>query len=135
MNLTAFFAKLIGLWLLFAIVGMAVNRDATVTAINAFFSDSGLMYITGAFTVIIGLTVVLLHNRWTSGALPALVSFYGWAAIVKGGMFLFLPATSEMAFYRALHFEALFYVYVVIGLVLGLYLAYGGFRSDAMPQG
>ena len=135
MNLTAFFAKLIGLWLLFAIVGMAVNRDATVTAMNAFFSDSGLMYITGAFTVIIGLTVVLLHNRWTSGALAALVSLYGWAALVKGAMFLFLPSPSEMGFYRALHFEGLFYVYVVFGLILGLYLAYGGFRSDATPQG
>lgn len=135
MNLTAFFAKLIGLWLLFAIVGMAVNRDATVTAVNAFFSDSGLMYITGVFTVVIGLTVVLLHNRWTGGALTVLVSLYGWAAIVKGAMFLFLPAPLEMAFYRATHFEALFYLYVVIGLMVGLYLAYGGFRSDATPQG
>ena len=126
--LTGFFAKLIGFWIVLTVAGMAFNRDASLTMLNVFFTDSAVLFVTGIFTTLFGLTVVLLHNRWTSGAVAALVTFYGWAALVKGILLLLLPASAQLPWYQALHFEQFFYAFLGVAFVLGAYLVYGGYR-------
>jgi hypothetical protein len=61
--LTKFLAKLMGLWIVLTVLGMVVNRGATIAAIDALFADPALMLITGIFTLAIGLAVVIGHNR------------------------------------------------------------------------
>lgn len=47
---------------------------------------------------------------------------------IKGALFLFLPYPMEAEFFRRdLAYPQLFYVYMAITLILGLYLTYGGF--------
>jgi hypothetical protein len=48
----------------------------------------------------------------------------------EGLLFLCLPPATQAAFYRALHFETYFYAYLVVALVLGGYLIYGGFKQE-----
>jgi hypothetical protein len=110
---------------------MIANRQGSIAAMNALFADPALMFVTGVFTLIIGLAVVLAHNRWSGGALPVIVTFYGWAALIKGALFLCLPPSAQTALYASLHFERFFYGFFVVGLVLGAYLTYGGFKPDA----
>jgi hypothetical protein len=133
--MTGFFAKLIGFWIALTVVGMAFNRDASLSMLNAFFADPAILFVTGVFTTLFGLTVVLLHNRWTGGAVAALVTLYGWAALVKGALLLLLPASAQLPWYRALHFEQFFYTYLGVAFVLGAYLVYGGYRVREPAQG
>lgn len=132
MMLTKFFAKFLGLWALLVVSAMISNRDATISAINALFSDSALVFVTGVFTLAIGLAVVILHNRWSGGALAVIVTLYGWIASIKAMLFLILPSPLQAALYQSLHFQEYFYGYLVVSLVFSAHLAYGGFTSSAV---
>jgi vacuolar-type H+-ATPase subunit I/STV1 len=132
MMLTKFFAKFLGLWALLVASAMISNRDATASAINALFADPALVFVTGVFTLAIGLAIVILHNRWSGGALAVVVTLYGWIASIKGMLFLCLPSPLQAALYQSLHFQEYFYGYFVVSLVLGAYLTYGGFTSSAV---
>jgi hypothetical protein len=128
--LTKFLAKLMGLWIVLAVLSMVANRQATIATMNALFADPALVFVTGVFTLVIGLAVVLAHNRWHGGALPVIVTTYGWAALIKGLLLLCLPPSAQTRFYEALDFQQFFYVYLVISLALGSFLIYGGFKPS-----
>jgi hypothetical protein len=133
--LTKFLARLLGLWSVLTMLSMIATRGSTIAAMSALFKDAPLMWITGVSTLLGGLALVLAHNRWST-ALAAIVSFYGWAALLKGALFLCLPPSAQLGFYRLLQFDRFFYAYVLVSLVLGGYLVYGGFKPsprDAVP--
>ena len=76
--------------------------------------------------------MVLAHNVWSGCALPVVVTLVGWAALIKGLLFLFLPSGIESEFIlSALRNPLLFYIWMTPSLVIGIYLTYGGFASEA----
>jgi hypothetical protein len=108
---------------------MVANRQTTIDALNAFFSSPALMWVTGVFTMLVGLAILVVHNRWSGGPAAVIVTLYGWIATVKGLTFVWLPMRSQLGLYQTLQFPRFFYAYFVVGLVLGGYLIYAGFRS------
>lgn len=127
---TKLLARILGLWLLIAVLGLMATRQTSLDMLNGFFSDAPLMWITGVFTLLIGIVIVVLHNRWNRGALAAIASLYGWIALIKGASFVWLPPAAQAAFYRAMHLDQFYYAYLCVALVIGAYLTYGGFRAD-----
>lgn len=127
--LTRYLARLLGLWAFLVIGAMVADRPATIAATNALFTDPALMWVTGVFTTLIGLAIVLAHNRWSGGAVSVIVTVFGWAALIKGFLFVALPPQAQTAFYQSLHFERYFYGYFVVALALGGILIYGGFAD------
>ena len=127
---TKFLAKLMGLWIVLTALGMIFNRQTTIATMNSLFADAPLMWITGVFTLLLGLAVVLTHNRWSGGALSVIVTLYGWIALIKGLLFVWLPAPAQAAFYQGMHFERFYYAYLLVALIIGGYLIYGGFRNE-----
>ena len=125
---TKFYAKLLGLWLVLVALGLTANREALPT-INALFADPALVFITGVFTVVVGIAVVVSHNRWSGGAAAVIVTVYGWLALVKGLLWVAFPAPTLARFYEALHLQQYFFAYLFVALVIGGYLAYEGFRT------
>jgi hypothetical protein len=60
------------------------------------------------------------------------VTLVGWATLIKGLLFLFLPSGVETEFIlSALRNPLLVYVWMTPSLVIGIYLNYGGFASKA----
>ncbi|HTV93994.1 MAG TPA: hypothetical protein VMG98_14910 [Verrucomicrobiae bacterium] len=118
-----------GLWLVLIAVGMLVNRQSTLDAVTALFADQALMWVTGVFTLLFGLWIVLTHNRWSGGGVAVIVTLYGWIALIKGLLFEWLPLPMQAGFYQALHLEQFFSWYAVVALVLGAYLVYGGVKA------
>jgi len=129
-QITKAFARIFGLWTLLAVLGMIANRQAAIDVLSAFFANAGLMWVTGLFTLLAGIVIVVMHNRWSGGALTVFVTVYGWLVLVKGISFVWLPASSQLAFYNSLHFDRYFYGYFVVSLVIGAYLTYGGFKRN-----
>jgi hypothetical protein len=129
--LTRFLARLLGLWMVLTVVGLLAEKQAMISMLDAFFADAALMWITGVFTFLLGLAVVLAHNRWSGGAATIIVTVYGWIALIKGLMFVWLPAPLEIAFYRTLQLDRFYYEYLVLALVVGGYLIYAGFKPEA----
>lgn len=129
---TTFFARLLGLWMLLTMLGMAANKAATITALNAFFADPALTWITGVFTTVVGLAILVAHNRLSGGAVPILITIYGWIALLKGLLFVWLPVPAQVQFYQSLHFAQWYYAYLSIALIIGAYLTYNGFKGKLL---
>jgi len=111
---------------------MITHRQAVVETVKALLYDPRTMFVLGVITLVAGLAMVLSHNIWSGGALAVVVTLVGWSTLIKGLFFLFLPPHLGMGFFlKELHFEQLFYLYMAIPLVLGIYLTYGGFTSKS----
>jgi len=109
---------------------MVLQRQATVDWMTALFHNPSLMWVLSVITLTIGLAMVLAHNVWSGGTLAAVVTIVGWAALVKGLLFLFLPSGVESALILSvLRNPLLFYVWMTPSLLIGIYLTYGGFTS------
>ena len=119
-----------GLWIVLAVLGMFITPQTTIATINALFADPSLLWVTGVFTMLVGLIVIIIHNRWNGGPLAVVVTLYGWIALLKGLTFVWLPPSSQAAAWKALHFDSWYYGYLAFALIIGAYLVYGGFMSD-----
>ena len=129
---TIFLTRLIGLYCLLVIPSMVLHRQATVVWMTALLNNPALMWVLSVITLTIGLAMVLAHNVWSDGALPVVVTLVGWAALIKGLLFLFLPSGVESEFIlSALRNPLLFYVWMTPSLVIGIFLTYEGLASKA----
>jgi len=129
---TVFLSRLIGLYCIVIALSMMTRRQATVETVTALLQNPSMMLIVGIITLAAGLAVVLAHNIWSGGALVVVVTVVGWVTLIKGLSFLFLSPEVEAEFFlRQLHYQQLFYLYGAVSLVLGVYLAYGGFLSKS----
>ena len=125
--LTRYLGKLLGFGIVLMVLGLLADKPSAIDTMNRLFADSVLLWVTGVFTMLLGLAVVLAHNRWSGGWFPVMVTIYGWLGTIKGLVFVWLPPAAQTAFYQSLHFEQNFYPILILALVLGGILIYGGF--------
>jgi hypothetical protein len=129
---TIYLSKLFGLYLILVALPMLIHKQAVVDMVTALFHDPAMMFMLGLLTLVAGLAMVLAHNIWSGGALPVVVTIVGWLALIKGFMFLLLFSADASGLYLGtFHYSQLFYLYMAICLVLGIYLTWGGFRAKA----
>ncbi len=132
---TVFLSRLIGLYCILVALSMITHRQATVETATALLHNPSMMLVLGVFSLAAGLAMVLAHNIWSGGALAVIVTLMGWLTLIKGLLFLFLPSDVEAEFFlRELHYDQLFYLYIVISLVIGIYLTFGGFASTSQRR-
>src|SRR6266550_4293830 len=114
---TVFLARLIGLF-------------ALLLSLAELLRDRPLLFILAMLGLLAGLAIVLAHNVWSGGALPVVVTLFGWILLIRGALLLFLSPEAVAGWIDFLHFEQLFHLYAGITLVLGLYLTYAGFKAS-----
>ena len=128
--LTIFLSRLIGLYCILVVPSMVLQREATVDWMTALFQNPPLMWVLCVISLTIGLAMVLAHIVWSGGALAVVVTLVGWAALIKGVLFLFLPSGVESELILSVLGNPLFfYVWMTPSLLIGIYLTYGGFTS------
>jgi len=127
---TVFLSKLIGLFSLLFGVSMLVNKQTTVTDVGSIFQDPALVLVLGAIVLSAGLALVISHNVWSGGA-AIVVTLMGWLTLIKGLILLFLSPAALTAYFQALNYERMFYVYAAILLILGLFLTSAGYRAKS----
>jgi len=97
---------------------------------KAMIQEPPILYLAGLLGVTAGLAIVLAHNIWSGGALPIIVTLFGWAALIKGIFLLVLsPELESRLFIAGFRFEQYPNLYASILLLLGGYLTYAAFRS------
>lgn len=125
---TAFLSKLIGLYCILVVLPMAINKQATVATVIAAVHNGPITFVLGLILIAAGLAIILSHNIWSGGAIPVIVTLVGWLTLIKGLLFLFLPPPAAVGVILwGPAYEQFFYVDVALGLILGIYLTYGGF--------
>jgi len=126
MDLTMFLAQVMGIYLVVVGLSLVLYPKRTSRAIHEIADDYAVPFLGGALALIIGLLIVLTHNVWndlTSG----IVSFMGWAAIVKGSVIFLLPHDSFSDLADKFSSKRASVIWGVIIVVVGAYLVYSGF--------
>jgi hypothetical protein len=109
---------------------MIFHKQASVESVTALLHSPALTMILGVVIVAAGLAMILGHNVWSGNAPTVVVTLVGWLTLIKGLFFLLLPPDIEADFFlKQLHYQELFYPYMAISLIIGLYLTYQGFKS------
>ena len=127
--LTIFLAKLIGLYCIIAALAMMSRRESAVATVKALIENPPLLPFAEVIALACGLAVVVGHNVWSGGVLPVVITILGWVMVIRGAGLLALSPDATARLFNALRYERLFYVYMSITLVLGLYLTYAGFTA------
>ena len=126
---TVFLARLFGPYCIIMAAAMLPQPEAFVTIVHAFVADAPLVLIAGVFTLFGGLAIVLLHNYWSGGALPVIITLLGWLTLIKAVVLLVLPSTRLVALYGGVSPTHIL-ISGVLTLLLGIYLTVAGFRSS-----
>jgi len=130
---TRFLCRLLGLYCLIAALSMVLRREVFLETVTTLVHDAPLMFFVGIITLLGGLALVLVHNRWEGGAHTVVVSLLAWITLLKGILFLFIPPADAPGFYLGtLHYAQLFYFYAGLSALIGAFLCYGGFRTSAV---
>jgi hypothetical protein len=127
---TAYLGKLLGLYCIAVSLSTFAHAQATVESMKAILRDPPLLFFAALMGVTAGLAIVLAHNVWSGGALPIMVTLFGWTSLIKGTLLLVLSTETESrVFIVGLHYEQHPNLYAAFVLLLGAYLTYAGFIS------
>jgi len=74
---------ILGVWMLF-------YHDHMVKVCASVKNTPGLVYVLAVIGLLIGLTTVNNYNMWVMD-LSVLVTLFGWVALIRGLMWLFVP--------------------------------------------
>src|SRR5579871_958111 len=96
---TRFLCRLFGLYCLIATLAMALHREIFLETVTEFVHDKALMFIVGIITVLGGLALVLIHNRWRGDGHTVVVTILVWITLLKGLLFLFINPADAPGFY------------------------------------
>jgi hypothetical protein len=132
---TVYLSRLLGLLALLVSAAMLLHKQSSVEAATALIHSLPLSLVTGLIVLICGLAMVLGHNRWSGGALPVVVTLFGWSFLIRGALLLFLAPDDRISLFQMLQLEKRFPLYVAINLILGAYLTYAGFKAPLVRSG
>lgn len=83
-------ARVAGPLMLLSGVAVALRRDKMIAVIDGFAADPALSFVSGVFTLLIGLIIIALHQKWGS-VTQVIVSLIGWLLALRGAVLLFAP--------------------------------------------
>ena len=132
--LTIYLSRLIGVIALIIAVAMLYDKTVVAAAVEHLGQDRATLLLLGFVRVVLGAGVVLIHNVWTRGFWPLVVTLTGWAMLVRGVVNLFLPSDVMASLFASTHVSEFSYLYAAIPLLLGTYLSLRGFSATVEPR-
>jgi hypothetical protein len=130
--LTLYLGKLIGIGLLAMCLSLALRPKASLATISAMMNETGLLLVTGIFTMTAGIALVLGHNLWSGPPLVWAVTIIGWMTLLKGLAIIAVPPARLAAVYRVLNYPQTLRLVMFIGAIVGAWMTWAAFA--ATPQ-
>ena len=127
---TIFLSRLLGLFMLAVSLSLLLRGQELLTIMTALINDAPMLMNLGMAALLAGLAIVLSHNIWSGGALPVVVTLFGWILLLRGLLLLMLPHETVVRIFEMARFADFFTVYAALPLILGLYLSYAGFTAS-----
>jgi len=122
---TRFCARVIGpLMLIVGTVVVARFQDIALM-MPGILSDSPLAFITGIFTLIVGLILFAAHHHWTSPT-AILISLLGVLTVVRGVLLMTMPDAIAAFATQALQAGPAPWIAGGVAILIGLWLSYAG---------
>lgn len=119
--------KIVGLYML--IIGIAIlwHMDEFKQIVQSIMQDKPLMLVTGFFTLILGLIMIVSHNiwQWNWRLINTLV---GCIVLLKGAGLILYPHLMDQLTVAFLKNSAVGYSAAVVDILLGSVLCYHSFK-------
>lgn len=96
--------------------------------VAAFVDQRPFVFILVVLRILIGLGIVIAHNRW-SGAPAMAVTIIGWITLLRGVALMLLPPQTERRVLKLFEQSGPYYGAAAAGIALGLRLAFAGFTG------
>jgi hypothetical protein len=129
MNTSKFLSKVIGLYLILISSAMLIDMNQFIASVTQMINDAPLLTVCGYFTVILGLLLVVSHNIW-EWHWRVIITLFAWLVLIKGTSLIFFPQfidSASMMFLQNIHVA---YGTAGFDLILGILLAYLGFKRS-----
>lgn len=90
MELSILIARILALTYISAGIGAVSGKMDFEKMVEDFERSPALIYVTGFFTLVIGMLMVTYHNIWVKNW-TVLVTIIGWMSLLKGIMLIAFP--------------------------------------------
>ncbi len=126
MEISIFFAKLLGAYFVIVAIGILFNLKTYQRLMEDFCKNVALIYLGGILALFFGLIVVLLHNVWAVNW-AVIITIFGWAGIIKGAWLIILPNTVARftEVYQKKPVALVIHLFII--LALGIFLMVEGY--------
>ncbi|ARG97114.1 hypothetical protein [Legionella micdadei] len=118
-------AQIIGLYLLIMAIIMLMRRQAYLAYVEKLQPSSGVIIMTASLALIIGLFIIVVHNRWTF-APDVVITILGWLIAIKSILWLAVPE-KMVSSTRAVYETNWYYLIVALIAIIGIFLITIGF--------
>ncbi|MCF6276725.1 MAG: hypothetical protein L3J07_02635 [Candidatus Magasanikbacteria bacterium] len=125
MDISLYFAQVFGLFFFISGVAILINRKEYKKIFSKFIKTKSSIIFLSMFILLLGLFIVLKHNIWEFSWV-GLVTFLGWAILVKGAVIMLFPNLLDV-FEKKFSKYSWYFLGGVMYVLIGLYLTYVGF--------
>lgn len=125
MELSFVLARLWGLYLIIVSLSFLLNRKI-LESIIAVISDRAFVVLSGFISLLIGITMVVIHNVWIPDW-RVILTLFGWLALIKGILYINWPELALRWKDRFQKNKGLVNLLLIMALIFGIYLTYMGF--------
>lgn len=127
MDISKFLSKVLGVYLIIISVAMFANIQQFSIYVQNLINDAPLMFVTGFFTLILGLLMVVSHNIWQWNW-RIVITIIAWMILLKGASIIFYPQFIDKATILFVQNMGFAYMTASFDFILGILLCYLGFR-------
>lgn len=128
MEISKFLSKVIGLYLIIISLAMWLNMPEFTHNTLELINNPAVMFVSGFFTLILGLLLVVSHNIWQWNW-RVIITIIAWISLVKGIMLIIYPGYIDMTTHLFVEHSRIAYTAAGIDFILGVILSYFGFRE------
>lgn len=118
---TRAFASALGPFLVIFGGAVALRAPEMPLFIPAFFSDAILVFVTGAFTLGIGLAMLAAHRHMSSLA-AIIVTVFGFVTAVRGALLLIAPDLISSLAANIVRVPGVVLIPAFVAMAIGIYL-------------
>lgn len=127
MDVSKFLSKAIGIYLIIVSIAMLVNMHQFIVNVNNLVNNAPLMFVTGFFTLILGILMVLSHNIWQWNW-RVIITIIAWISLLKGASIILYPQFIDKSTILFIQNINIAYIAAGFDFVLGVLLTYFGFK-------
>jgi hypothetical protein len=132
---TIYLSRVIGVVALGFSIVLWADKPLVMALLAYSADDRRALLLLGLFRAVTGAVIVLIHNVWTRGLWPLVVTLVGWSLLVRGVMDFFVPTELMLSLAASLHMADFYYLYAALPLVVGAYLCLRGFSASVRAGG
>lgn len=129
MDTSKLLSKIIGPYFIIVAVAMLVNMHQFINSVTLLIHDDPLMLVTGYFTLIIGLLMVVNHNIWQWNW-KIIITLTAWLILLKGISIILFPQLIEQTTIVYLKNSSVQYFAAYFDFFIGVVLSYFGFKHN-----